>query len=130
MNNKKILIVDDEELLRDMLVEVLTAEGYKVDSAANGVEAGELIISNDYELVATDFFMPNMNGLEFIKIYQDSFPDIKFILFSGGGKDLEINVDENCIAYKGQEIIVDLYIKKPFSINDILVSIENLLSQK
>jgi len=130
MNNKKILIVDDEELLRDMLVEVLTAEGYKVDSAANGVEAGELIISNDYELVATDFFMPNMNGLEFIKIYQDSFPDIKFILFSGGGKDLEINVDENCITYKGQEIIVDLYIKKPFSINDILVSIENLLSQK
>jgi len=86
MNNKKILIVDDEELLRDMLVEVLTAEGYKVDSAANGVEAGELIISNDYELVATDFFMPNMNGLEFIKIYQDSFPDIKFILFKWGWK--------------------------------------------
>lgn len=130
MNNKKFLIVDDEELLRDMLVEVLTAEGYKVDSAANGIEASELIISNDYELVATDFFMPNMNGLEFIKTCQNSFPDIKFILFSGGGKDLEINVDENCIAYKGQEIIVDLYIKKPFSINDILVSIENLLSQK
>jgi len=39
-------------------------------------------------------------------------------------------VDENCITYKGQEIVVDLYIKKPFSINDILVSIENLLSQK
>jgi len=130
MNNKKILIVDDEELLRDMLVEVLTAEGYKVDSAENGVEASELVMSNDYTLVATDFFMPKMNGLEFIKICQDSCPEIKFILFSGGGKDLEINEDENCIVYKGQEISVDLYIKKPFSINDILVSIENLLSQK
>jgi len=128
MNNKKILVVDDEELLRDMLVEVLAGEGYQVDSAENGIEASELIMLNDYDVVATDFFMPKMNGLELVKICQGSFPDIKFILFSGGGKELEINVNENCIAYKGQKISVDLYIKKPFSIDDVLVSIESLFS--
>ena len=128
MNNKKILVVDDEELLRDMLVEVLAGEGYQVDSAGNGIEASELIMLNDYDLVATDFFMPKMNGLELVKTCQDSFSNVKFILFSGGGKELEINVNENCIAYKGQKISVDLYIKKPFSIDDVLVSIESLFS--
>ena len=71
-SEKKILVAEDEELLRDIFALVLRDEDYQVDIAANGAEAWDLLNKNHYHLLATDLFMPVMNGFELILKTQKS----------------------------------------------------------
>lgn len=59
----KILVVDDTEIIRDLLAEVLSEDGYDVDKAHDGIEAIELVGQNNYDLVFCDVHMPRQNGL-------------------------------------------------------------------
>jgi CheY-like chemotaxis protein len=61
---KRILIVDDDDAIRALLITVLRRRGFPVDSARNGVEALELLTSCRYSLVVLDLMMPRMNGWE------------------------------------------------------------------
>ncbi len=81
-----ILVVDDTEIIRDLLVEVLRNDGYTVDKAANGIEAVEKVRQRHYDLVFTDMHMPRQDGLTTArKVYEtdpltmvivtDSYPD-------------------------------------------------------
>jgi len=82
----KILVVDDTQIIRDLLVEVLRADGYDVDMARDGVEAVDMVRDGDYDLVFCDVHMPRQNGLETARqimelsetaklIMTDSYPD-------------------------------------------------------
>lgn len=82
----KILVIDDTQIIRDLLVEVLRADGYEVDTACDGVEAVEMVGRADYDLVFCDVHMPRQNGLETARrimelssavklIMTDSYPD-------------------------------------------------------
>lgn len=130
MNNthKNILVVDDEKLLGDILVTILEDEGYQVDYAENGIEALEFLKSKKYDLMATDLFMPVMNGFELIKECQKSFPMTKIIMFSGGGDDLQAEHGQKHVKYKNQNITVDLFMKKPWSMKELLPKLENILN--
>jgi two-component system response regulator (stage 0 sporulation protein F) len=59
----RILVVDDTEIIRDLLAEVLREDGYEVDQARDGIEAIELAERNEYDLVFCDVHMPRQNGL-------------------------------------------------------------------
>ena len=79
--NKKVLLVDDEEMIREMTKEILTYLGYEVVSATNGSEAVQLFSQDkdDYDLVIVDLIMPKMNGavcLEKIKAIKKEVPVI------------------------------------------------------
>lgn len=76
MNNtiakKKILIVDDEESLRNLYVSLLQEEGYEVDGAQDGEEAYKKMTANTYDLVLLDFLIPKMDGTQVIsKLKED-----------------------------------------------------------
>jgi CheY-like chemotaxis protein len=82
----RILVVDDTEIMRDLLAEVLHNDGYQVDKAFDGIQAVEMVTQSQYDLVITDMHMPRQNGLitarrirqlapQLMIVMTDSYPD-------------------------------------------------------
>jgi len=77
-----ILIIDDEASLRQTLARILQRAGYEVTTAADGQEGLALVSEHAFDLVFSDIRMPDMNGLELLKIIHTKFPDLPVILFT------------------------------------------------
>lgn len=75
---KRVLIVEDDEFLRELYVDTLTAEGYKLEIAVDGSEAYEKIKLGGWDLILLDIIMPKMSGLEVMKKLKTEFTDKKF----------------------------------------------------
>ncbi|MCA9776721.1 MAG: response regulator, partial [Candidatus Eremiobacteraeota bacterium] len=85
VSRERVLVVDDSETTRSILVEVLRRAGFSVLEARDGVEALDLLGEEKFELIVSDLEMPNMNGLEFLeKIRDESSPyaSLPFLLFT------------------------------------------------
>ena len=76
----KILVVDDTQVIRDLLTEVLENDGYHVDIAADGVQAIEMCNEEKYDLVICDVHMPRQNGLITVRKILQNSPLIKIIM--------------------------------------------------
>ena len=83
-NAKRILVVDDEKPIRDILEHALTASGFHVRTAADGFEALSLARHHQFDLVITDMVMPGKEGIETILELRRTAPGIKIIAMSGG----------------------------------------------
>jgi DNA-binding NtrC family response regulator len=79
----RILIIDDDDSLRSMLGDVLEAEGHEVVLAANGREGLEICRAAPFDLVLTDLYMPDQEGLETIAKLHRDFPEIAVVAMSG-----------------------------------------------
>ena len=66
-NSKKILLVEDEELLRGVYYDILTDEGFQVDTAEEGISALEKITTGTYDLILLDIILPNKDGLQVLR---------------------------------------------------------------
>ncbi len=88
MSDKKlrILIVDDEEDVRETLCENLLACGFEVTSAVDGIDAEQQMGKSLPDLVITDIIMPRREGLETITEIRKKYPQVKLIAISGGGR--------------------------------------------
>jgi DNA-binding response OmpR family regulator len=82
----RILLIDDDEQVLDMLYESLTREGYDVLRASNGEQGLRLYRQEPVDLIITDIIMPEKEGLETIIELRRDFPDVKIIAMSGGGR--------------------------------------------
>lgn len=124
MRQKKILVIDDEELVIESLKRLLKKDGYDVSIAKNGKEALERVKETNFDLIVTDIRMPEMDGVEIVK-------NIRAYLKQKGGKLIpEILItgyasEEN--LKKAQEMAVADYIYKPFDIKDFLSVIKRNL---
>jgi len=90
---RTILVVDDEDSIRGLFHELLTAEGYRVLVASDGRQACEILHRGmDLDLVITDLVMPNQEGIETIRAIRQQYPNVKIIAISGafGGKFLRM----------------------------------------
>jgi len=74
MDAKRVLVVEDDLFLRELYTDILTAEGYRVESAADGEEALQKIKAGGYDLILLDIIMPKMDGLEVMKQVQNTPP--------------------------------------------------------
>jgi DNA-binding NtrC family response regulator len=83
--SKRILVVDDDELMRSFLSTVLREEGYGVEEARNGTEGLAKLPGSDFELVITDLRMPDMSGLALMQEGKKARPDIRWILITAYG---------------------------------------------
>lgn len=81
----RILIIDDEAPIRLVLQKALIAEGYEVDTAANGTEALELAAREHFDLMMIDLIMPGKDGFQTIVSLREGFPRMRMIAMSGGG---------------------------------------------
>ena len=80
---KKILVVDDEEVVRDMLRNLFMRNGYEVSLAANGEEALEYLKSERLQLIILDLNMPGMSGIEVLSEIRLSFKEIPVVILTG-----------------------------------------------
>src|SRR5256714_1103651 len=110
---RSILIVDDEEPIRQVLTEVLGGSGYVVRAAADGEEALRELSANDYDAGGTDVRMPRMDGLSVVRAIQQVAPDSTVIVMSAyGSHDLAIEAMK-AGAYD--------YLGKPFRPEEVLL---------
>lgn len=113
----KILVVDDEEAMREICYEVLTAEGYHVAVACDGWEALGLL-DGGWDLILTDYNMPGLNGGEFFKAAERRMPGIadRFLFMTGDRTSAEV--------VEGMDLKL---IRKPFRVKDLLESVTAVL---
>ena len=117
-----ILVVDDEQTIRDALKMVLEEEGYQTQAAADGKEALNLISKNDFDIVITDLKMPEIDGMSLTRQCQQLCPQTSIIIITAHGS-LESAIEALRIgAYD--------YILKPFDFDDVLYKIKRLIKQK
>lgn len=122
----KILVIDDDDLVRGMMCNVLKKNGYTVLEAENGNVGMEHVRNaGSIALVITDILMPDKEGLETITEICAFDPDIKIIAMSGGGKTQDmtfLNLAKKIGASKALE--------KPFRPGDLLEAVQDVLSVK
>jgi two-component system response regulator VanR len=115
----RILLVEDEIQISELLSEILSNNNYEVDVANDGVEGYSLFKKNEYSLVITDVMMPNLNGHELVKLIRENNDVVPIIMLTALGDE----VDE----IKGFDMGINDYIKKPFSYNILLKRVESLI---
>ena|SRR5687767_14998071 len=118
----KILLIDDSEDLRAMLRDELIAAGYDVTAVADGIAGLAAVRKASVDIVVTDIFMPEKDGLETIVEMRRDFPRIKIIAISGGGRMQR--TDHLTVAH---EIGADEVLRKPFEPAQLVGTIERLI---
>lgn len=83
----RILVVDDQEIIREVIQQQLAEDGHEVDIAGDGEEAAKLMAANSYDLLVTDQSMPGMTGEELAAVVRDKYPETAVILLTGFGGD-------------------------------------------
>ena len=119
----RLLVIDDDEEIRIMLNSLFTDAGYEVDLAADGYEGVEAFKENHADLVITDIFMPNKDGLETIIELKRDYPEIKIIAMSGGGIDTELYLES---AKKFGAVATFI---KPFLPSELLKEVKKILGE-
>jgi DNA-binding NtrC family response regulator len=121
MNQRSILVVDDEEALRTVLSSELASEGYLVDTASDGDEAITTLTGKKYDLVLLDIKMPRVDGFEVLKFIKKTAPAIKVIMLTAFA-DLKN-------AIESKKLGAEDFISKPYDLVDLLTTIERVLSE-
>jgi two-component system nitrogen regulation response regulator NtrX len=116
MPGASILIIDDEKAIRNVLKDILTVEGYKVEEASDG-EEGLKKITGNVDVVLCDIKMPKVDGIEFLEKASELFPELPVIMISGHG-----NIETAVEAVKKGAFD---YISKPPDLNRLLITIRN-----
>jgi len=119
---ERVLIVDDEEQMRELLAKVLEKNGYQVTTAGDGGQALTLLEKEPMDLVVTDVRMPGLDGMEALKAIKELNPEIVVIIMTAFG-----SIDQAVQAVK--EGAYD-YINKPFKIDEMLLTIKKALEER
>lgn len=108
-----VLVVDDEPVIRRLVVDVLSNAGYSVTSASDGQEAIDASVSNsgDLDVLVTDYVMPGLSGLELATELKSRWPNLRVLMLSG-----HVRPD----ALTGSAHLDVSFLRKPFSIGDLL----------
>jgi DNA-binding response OmpR family regulator len=120
---KRILVVDDDWQMREMMHQALARAGYDVVEAANGKIGMNIQRKNPADLVITDLIMPEKEGIETIRELRKDFPGLKIIAISGGGR-----AGADGYLSVAKTIGADRTLSKPFDLKQILDTVEELLA--
>jgi DNA-binding response OmpR family regulator len=115
----RILVVEDELNMRRGLRDNLEFEGYEVDTAEDGADGLNKILSNNYNLIVLDVMMPKMSGLDVCKEIRKKGITTPVILLTAKGEEID--------KVLGLELGADDYVTKPFSLRELLARIKAIL---
>ena len=116
---KRILIVDDDDEIRELLEFDIASSGYFVDTAKDGLEGLNKALNNTYDLILLDVMMPKMNGFDVCKNIRQAKLAIPILMLTAKG-----TIDDNT---SGFDCGADDYLVKPFDIQEVLLRIRVLL---
>ena len=117
----KVLIVDDEEMIRNVLKEYVVFEGDEADEASEGMEAVKKCRENDYDIVLMDVMMPRLDGFSAVKEIRKT-KDVPVMMLSARGEEYD--------KLFGFEIGVDDYVTKPFSPKEVTARMRAIVRRK
>jgi len=120
---KKILVIEDENELREGVAEILNYEGYTVCQAENGNEGMEIAVNESPDLILCDIMMPGMDGYEFLKRFKmkNIIRPVPFIFITA--------LNERLSQRRGMELGADDYLTKPFTRDELLKAIESRIEK-
>ncbi|WP_280771109.1 response regulator transcription factor [Salipaludibacillus daqingensis] len=109
----KILVADDEEILRMLIVDTLEDEGYDIDEAGDGAEALDMLEKGDYHLAILDYMMPEKTGIEVVKnLSNETKTKTKLVMLTAKAQVKD--------KQEAMEAGADYYMAKPFSPSDLV----------
>ena len=117
--NKRLLVVDDDEQIRELLTFDIAQSGYVVDSAKDGEEGLKKALENNYDLILLDVMMPKMNGYDVCKNIRLVKPNVPILMLTAKGTINDKTEGFDCGA--------DDYLVKPFDVQEVLLHIRALL---
>lgn len=115
---EKILVIEDDHNIQELIVEFLSSQGYKVNFANDGIEGVQKFKKEKYDLIILDIMMPNLDGYGVCKMIRQS-SNIPIIFLTA------LTTEEDQL--KGFEMMCDDYITKPFSFNVLIKRVEAVL---
>lgn len=118
----RILVVDDEESIREFLEIMLKKEGYEVTTAEDGAIAKEILSKKTFDMVISDMQMPNVTGIELLKYVRENYSDLVFMIITAFGTTETAVEAMKMGAYD--------YVTKPFKIDEVRLNIANALRSK
>ena len=122
MEQPRILFVDDEHLLHSLFQRLLTREGMKVTSCHNATQAMEALAKEEFDLVVTDFMMPDVDGLQLLAHIRQEHPDTRVIMITA-----HANVQH---AVRTMQTGAIDYIPKPFSTTELVERVQASLTKE
>jgi DNA-binding response OmpR family regulator len=122
--SKKILLVEDEPGIRGVCLRTLTAEGYRMEVAANGAVAKEILTQEDFDLVLVDIRTPLVNGQQLYRYIEESCPKlVDRVVFTTG--DVVNSETQSFLERSGR-----LYLLKTFTLNELKDTVEKALRRR
>lgn len=117
----RVLVVDDEEVMRSLFIDLLTDKGYEVHAVGNGKEALERIAAEKFDVVFMDVHMPVLNGIDTLKQMKKANPMLNIVMMD--------SFPNHLVASAQQEGAITC-IHKPFNINQVYTLIEEIRAKK
>ncbi|TMI76983.1 MAG: response regulator [Bacillati bacterium ANGP1] len=117
----RVLVVDDEESIRDLCARVLSRAGYTVITAPSGEDAVALLTREAFALVISDIRMPGISGLEVLERAKATYPEIRVVLITGFGTPQMLT--------RAQQSGADRILTKPFNPMELLAAVREILPQ-
>jgi CheY-like chemotaxis protein len=120
----KILLAEDEEVLRMLVVDSLEDEGYEIDEAVDGIEAFEKIQEHTYDLVLLDYMMPGMTGLDVIEKTRQlpEKQDVLIMMLTAKSQKSDQDL--------ARKVGADYFLAKPFSPMELITIVAEILHDK
>ncbi|MBI4610624.1 MAG: response regulator [Candidatus Rokubacteria bacterium] len=119
MEDPRILVVDDESEVLDVMVDVLKQEGYAPQATTDSREASRLLESTAFDVIISDIMMPHLNGLQLLELAKQQNPNVQVVLVTG---------------YSTREVALEAlsrgatgYIEKPFHTDQLLASVREAI---
>jgi DNA-binding NtrC family response regulator len=122
MNKKRILVIDDEDIVRTSCSRTLAPAGFDVRLARNGVEGLKGLEEGPFDLVLTDLKMPDMDGIEVLRTIKERWPAVEVIIITGYQ-----TVDT---AVKAIKLGAFDYIEKPFTPDALITAVSKALDRR
>jgi DNA-binding NtrC family response regulator len=117
-----LLIVEDEEKMRELLQKILTTDGYRVKTASNGSEALAMIEETPFDIVLSDVKMPGLNGIELLKAVKKITAETYVVIMTAFG-----TIDSAVEAMKQGAFD---YVSKPFKMDEIRILMNKIMEEK
>jgi len=117
----KLLIVDDEEKIREFIKKYAIFEGYSIKEASNGMEAINICQNEKFDLIILDIMMPELDGFSTCKEIKKLYDDIPIIMLSARGEEYD--------KIHGFELGIDDYVVKPFSPKELMMRVNAILKR-
>jgi CheY-like chemotaxis protein len=119
----RILVVDDEPVVREIMREMLEERGHEVDEAGNGAQGISRYVTRPADGVITDILMPEGGGLNLIRDLRARFPRARLVAISGGGRDGRVRFLTTAKSYPGVRTV-----SKPFTQEQLLAAVNAVLA--